>query len=1643
MKSIKRLMATVLMLVMVFTMAMGTFVVSVSAAVTCTKALIVVDDDFAGTAKGTTVNATVAGTKYTGKMGSTAFATLQDAVKAVDALGSVYVAAGVYFGHVELGKGVHFYGNRMDISPNNATNASIASDKRAATGVDESILQNMQISYSRNGASESMTNNYFFTLNGFAMTGDSCVNLRGARYNNTRINFVNNVLDIVNENAFDIIGVSSEEFTAVQFGLENDNLYIAAEVNISNNRVHRVSSAGSGLSVCHGLAAYWAGEFTVSDNYITQVSDNMLVIGQLRDVTTVTDNYFYNGGQCKIYNNIGGLMEISGNTFDAVGGQTALSSYALGIYANGNESYACQWLTSANNVNVHDNTFINLGNAIHIAPVIREDAMAANGNAYGLKIYDNNFVPYSKDNCNFIELKSSANVHAPEVYDNYTGGLNPKTISRIVNSDIGASIDFGSYWLNEAKTDSSDSLAVKDISNTAGVSMAADISVAPDCTITGTIPYSISEITLSLTVADGASYEMFVDQYCTTPLVNNTLPLKEGLNYAYAKVNYGIYSAVYTIMLTKKMAYANYLPADELVVDQDFAQYAAGQIIYVQIGDGWYRAQIGYTAFGDLATAISNAQSGDTIHLTAGLYTGSMTFRKGVILRGAKAGINPTDMNSATFERSPERGNEAEETVFDTKMTLASGINGLTWDGIMFIEGASFVYSGSFNVNGLTFKNMLLTGTGEDTLLYNSRNDNGAKTHSNFLMQYCRLEYGSSRYIMRIPNISSAKFDGNVFYEHSKQIYVGGTDGSPADVFEVTNNIFYGCTNGNLFYIGQTTGSDGSNSGSHVLNSMHFENNRFIDCAGSNIISVNRWRTGGKFTFVNNSIEGTTKGRISITPEPDYGAQVININNNFYGASATTVLNNNTDVVADVSRNYFTNGTAEAIAGLGKYVPYYIDAEMTILKGDYKVDSVKAPIGAVIDEATKTISYTGTTSADSLKIDLTVSEGASYELYKNETCTEKIAGTTLPLTGKNTVAYVKVIAEDGVTNAVYTLNITQPESSAADLLGLDIEGSTYVAQTGNCLIPAAYTKGTIIPLVSAGAEVSVYNINDTEMTTPINYNMEMDIATGKTSYLVKVVSESGTNTKVYTLNLIRQKADVTEIKAIVGDFEEAVIDNTANTVTAVYGNETEKLLPVLEVASNGTYKLYKDIGAENLPINAALALEIGENVMYAKVTAEDGVATKIYKLIIIRNDKSNEKYVLSAAFPEYATTQEQLDEDDDGRYKGVKRIDNAHQTIYLQPMEYIESLEDTLAVSENATYEIYKDYDLVNNRPVSAAISSSTGAKVLNLKEGNNVFYIRITAANGTKSIYTMTVANIIRSTENELLSVNGFSMNRQGNVINVRTATDAPQVDIFVSDYATVKVFADRKKTIEVPSSMMTYVVTATQEAFNDCRLNTNPAQSYLKLYVDVTSQSGDVAEYVLKITSGSFSATFSDIEKHWAKDYISAAYTMGITTGTSNVGGVMTFSPQENANRQQIAVFICNLLGISTDAYSAGKLNYKDKNKISSWAKGAVAATNALGIMQGDENGNFNPKANITRQEFMIVMVRACNLDTSKGTNKHIAKFKDASAIATWAKVYVKTAVAYGLVNGDENGYVNPTKPINRAEIVKIIVSAKDYAR
>ncbi|MFX3631734.1 MAG: Ig-like domain-containing protein [Candidatus Pristimantibacillus sp.] len=114
-----------------------------------------------------------------------------------------------------------------------------------------------------------------------------------------------------------------------------------------------------------------------------------------------------------------------------------------------------------------------------------------------------------------------------------------------------------------------------------------------------------------------------------------------------------------------------------------------------------------------------------------------------------------------------------------------------------------------------------------------------------------------------------------------------------------------------------------------------------------------------------------------------------------------------------------------------------------------------------------------------------------------------------------------------------------------------------------------------------------------------------------------------------------------------------------------------------------------------------------------------------------------------------------------------------------------------------------------------------------------------------------------------------------------------------------------------------------------------------------------------------------FSDISGHWAESSIKQAVSGGIVTGYPDG----TFKPENTVTRAEFSVMLMNAL---KSQEAGAELIFTDTAEISSWAKKAVSQAVQNGIINGYEDGTFRPNANITRAEMAMLIANALMLPT-----------------------------------------------------------------
>lgn len=181
-------------------------------------------------------------------------------------------------------------------------------------------------------------------------------------------------------------------------------------------------------------------------------------------------------------------------------------------------------------------------------------------------------------------------------------------------------------------------------------------------------------------------------------------------------------------------------------------------------------------------------------------------------------------------------------------------------------------------------------------------------------------------------------------------------------------------------------------------------------------------------------------------------------------------------------------------------------------------------------------------------------------------------------------------------------------------------------------------------------------------------------------------------------------------------------------------------------------------------------------------------------------------------------------------------------------------------------------------------------------------------------------------------------------------------------------------------------------------------------------------VALSLLPSASLAAEATFSDISGHWAANTIESWAARGVISGFDG-----KFRPNAPMTRAELAAVLNQIIGYTEVTNTAFADVPSD-----AWYYGHIARLYAAGIMQGDGEGVMRPNANVTREEAVVMIAKALDVEENAGNEN---PFPDADSISPWASFLVDGMKAAGYISGYPDGSFNPKADISRAEVVAIL--------
>lgn len=145
----------------------------------------------------------------------------------------------------------------------------------------------------------------------------------------------------------------------------------------------------------------------------------------------------------------------------------------------------------------------------------------------------------------------------------------------------------------------------------------------------------------------------------------------------------------------------------------------------------------------------------------------------------------------------------------------------------------------------------------------------------------------------------------------------------------------------------------------------------------------------------------------------------------------------------------------------------------------------------------------------------------------------------------------------------------------------------------------------------------------------------------------------------------------------------------------------------------------------------------------------------------------------------------------------------------------------------------------------------------------------------------------------------------------------------------------------------------------------------------------------------------TFADAAGKWYEAAVNEMGSRKIIAGRS----ASVFDGDASITRAEFVVILVRALGLPAD----GTSTFSDV-PAGAWYTGAVATAVQYSLTEGKNKNRFDPNANITRQEAMLMLKRAAALTEFTGTSSDLDSFADANSVGSWAKDAVQWNVGSG---------------------------------
>ena len=663
----------------------------------------------------------------------------------------------------------------------------------------------------------------------------------------------------------------------------------------------------------------------------------------------------------------------------------------------------------------------------------------------------------------------------------------------------------------------------------------------------------------------------------------------------------------------------------------------------------------------------------------------------------------------------------------------------------------------------------------------------------------------------------------------------------------------------------------------------------------------------------------------------------------------------------------------------------------------------------------------------------------------------------------NKIAYT-VTAEDG-TEKRYIVTVTKAGALAsdADLTGLIIKKTsddsviTYLPAFNS-----AQTEGYATSVINeidkiklenilsdANASFKVY-VNNVEDSTPES----IDLVVGENEIKIEVTAENGITVKTYKLRVVRNVA----VGLSNNNYLSNIVVNGL-TLSPTFSKEEDEYKITAENAkatTNVTVVSESTKSSTIISANGATVvagtdfnLNVGSNTVTITVTAENSTVRK-YFIAITRKEVTNPSTPVSGGSSGGggSGSSNKATIGTEGTTGGsigtveTKKKDGVEETTFKLKETSVRQVIKELKEDSNGK----KEFNITASTNSNTVKSELTGQTVKDMEKGKVTLKIET-----RDTVYTIPA---------EEIDIDNISKK-----IGTQVKLSDIGVEVKIQEVSKMRIEEikeqNKEKTYKIVAPIVNFEIEATH---GNKKVKVSKFKSYVEreiklpegidptkvttgVVIDDKGIMSHIPTIIIKrdgkhyakinsLTNSTYSViynkvTFKDVEDHWAKDSVNDMGSRLIIAGRD----AKTFDPQAEITRAEFASIVVKGLGLMRAG--TGVDSYKDV-ATADWYYDTVSIASEYGIIKGYEDETFGANNKITREEAMVMMMRAmkiANVDiTVTNVDEILSRFEDNKDIKDWAKESVAACVKQELANGSF-GKLWVDNNITRAETATIV--------